>query len=79
MRTNLIIIASFFAVLTMFAIGLTEPDLMASLGKTHVNNYGDVNTLTSICLMAIPFVAIAITSIASYSWHLEKKATTLKA
>ena len=79
MRTTIIIIASYFAILTMFAIGLTQPELMASMGETHVNNYGDVNTLTAICLTALPFVLTALTTIASYSWYQESRKVTAKA
>ncbi len=78
MRTTIIIIASYFAILTMFAIGLTQPDLMASLGETHVNNYGDLNTLTAISLTAIPFVLTALTTVASYSWYQEAGASATK-
>lgn len=73
MRTNLIIIASWFAVLTVVACGLTQPELMASLGKTHVTNYGNVNTLTSILLMTVPALAIVLTTVASYSYHVERQ------
>ncbi len=76
MRTNLTIIASYFAVLTMFAIGLTQPELMSSMGETHVNNYGDINTLTAICLTALPFVLTALTTASSYSWYQERKSIT---
>lgn len=76
--TVITVIVLWFAVLGAVAFGMTNPEMFTEGSMTHVSGYGvsgSLSTLTSIVLMAVPFVAMAITLTVSYVWHKETSKT----
>jgi hypothetical protein len=71
--TSITVVAVWFAVALGVAFGLQNPEMFEGSSVNVVGHgvSGSISTLTSILCMAVPFVALGITTVVGFVFHKE--------
>jgi len=74
--TKLAVTLVWFVVLGCVAFGMANPELLEASGTTSISGHGvsgSVSTITSILLMTVPMVVVALTALIGFVHHRENK------